>query len=403
MKYLILVPDGMADYPLRQLSWRTPLMAAEAPTMKSLGRKGRMGLFQSIPRAAQAGSDVANMSIMGYDPVKELTGRGALESAALGIDLEDDEIAFRCNLVSAEGGRIKDYSAGYISTEEGHELVDALRAELDTDRVRFYGGRSFRNILVIKDRGPAGSLLTTPPHDIVGQPFSPYLPKALTLEAKRLEERVRALISRSREILKDHPINARRRKNRRNPGDMIWPWSPGRKLRIRPFAEIWGISGLAVSAVDTVRGLAKSAGMEAPEIPGATGFVDTDYEAKASRALEALRNHDLIYVHVEGIDEMGHSGDILGKRRAIDDTDARLLGPLVEGLESHGWDYRVAVIPDHYTPSTVRTHVRDPTPFVIACPGEEDTGRPEYNEENAKRGTLGLLRGDEFIKTLLSD
>ena len=401
MKYIILVPDGMADYPLRQLSWRTPLMAARAPRMKSLGPVGLMGLFTSLPKGTQAGSDVANMSIMGYDPQSQLTGRGALESAARGIELKDDEIAFRCNLITHEGNLISDYSAGYISSEEGAQLILAVKKELDDENVTFHPGKSFRNILVLKGEEYSDELLTTPPHDIVGQNLSLYLPAALTAGAKKTEEKARDLILRSKDILDSHPVNRERRKAHLNPGNMIWPWSPGHRLRIRPFKDIWGISGTAISAVDTVKGLAKSAGMKAPEIPGATGFLDTDYEAKATKALESLRSCDLVYVHVEAIDEMGHSGDVKKKIEAIENFDSRLVSTLFSGLESKGIEYRVAVIPDHFTPCTIRTHVRDPTPFVIAPSDGKPKHNLEYNEENAKRGELGVLKGDEFMRSLL--
>ncbi len=401
MKYLILVPDGMADYPIRELSWRTPLMEAEAPKIKSVGRKGEMGLFRSIPRGAQAGSDVANMSIMGYDPVTQLTGRGALEASALGIELDEDEIAFRCNLIACDGEVVVDYSAGYIPTFEGNELIEAMKEDFDDDIVSFHGGNSFRNILVLKGTGVSERLQTTPPHDIVGQRISPYLPRALEDEAEGTEAILKRLISASRRVLDDHPVNIRRRKEGQNPGNMIWPWSPGRRLKIKPFREIWGIDGSAISAVDTVKGLARSAGMSAPDVPGATGFVDTDYEAKADAALAALRACDLAYVHVEAIDEMGHSGDVRGKIQAIQSFDSRLVARLFEGLESRGIEYRVAVIPDHYTPCTIKTHVRDPTPFAIADHDGFPDG-PEYDEESAKRGRFGLLEGDGFLRRLLA-
>lgn len=401
MKYLILVPDGMADYPIRELSWRTPLMVADAPGIKSLGSKGEMGLFQSIPKGAQAGSDVANMSIMGYDPVTQLTGRGALEASALGIELDDDEIAFRCNLITCNGDAVTDYSAGYIPTVEGNELMQAMKEEFDDDAVSFHGGNSFRNILVLKGPDVSEELQTTPPHDIVGQSLSSYLPRALDQRAQATEALLRKLISESSRVLDDHPVNRKRRKEGNNPGNMIWPWSPGRRLRLKPFKKIWGLAGSAISAVDTVKGLARSAGMSAPDVPGATGFIDTDYEAKADAALAALRKCDLVYVHVEAIDEMGHSGDVRGKIQAIESFDSRLVARLFAGLESRGIEYRVAVIPDHYTPCTVKTHVRDPTPFAIA-PHDASPDGPGYDEESAKQGRLGILEGDGFLRELLA-
>lgn len=399
MKYICLVPDGMADYPIRSLSWRTPLVAAQAPIMKSFGEMGDMGVFLSIPRGTQAGSDVANMSIMGYDPSTQLTGRGALESAAMNIKLQDDELAFRCNLITTDGSTILDYSAGYIPSEEGHHLIDAMKEKFDGESVTFHAGNSFRNILMLRGDWISEDIRTTPPHDIVGQDIASYLPKALSGHAKRTEEKLRELILRSTEVLSDHPINRQRKRKGENPGNMIWPWSPGRRLRIRPFKDVWGLEGAAISAVDTVKGIAKSAGMDAPDVPGATGFIDTNYEGKARAALNCLQRCDLVYIHVEAIDEMGHSGDVMGKIRAIENFDSRLVATLLGGLERMGGEYRIAVIPDHYTPCTVRTHVRDPTPFVIT--GMGDSKGLEYNEENAKIGKLGLLKGEEFIRSLL--
>jgi 2,3-bisphosphoglycerate-independent phosphoglycerate mutase len=400
MKYIILVPDGMADYPIRQLSWKTPLMAANAPVIKSLGRGGQMGIFKSLPKGTQAGSDVANMSIMGYDPVSQLTGRGALESAAMDIKLADDEIAFRCNLITVKGDTIRDYSAGYIPTDESSQLILSLKDEFDDDMITFHPGNSFRNILVLGGEGVSDHLGTTPPHDIVGQNFNPYLPSALDHSSEMVGKLLRDLMAKTRKVLDKHEVNIGRELGGKNPGNMIWPWSPGYRLDIRPFSEIWGIDGAAVSAVDTVKGLAKSACMEAPDVPGATGFTDTDYEAKANAALDLLRRVDLVYVHVEAIDEMGHSGNVKGKIGAIQDYDSRLASNLIHGLESRGYDYRLAVIPDHYTPCSIRTHVRDPTPFVIAQSGRGSEGS-EYNEESAKSGELGILRGDSFLRTLI--
>ncbi len=401
MKYVIMVPDGMADYPLRELGWRTPLMVADAPVMKSLGRKGEMGTFRSLPRGAQAGSDTANMSILGYDPVTQLTGRGALEAASLGIELGEDDIAFRCNLLTVDGDRMDDYSAGYITDPEARKLVESIDDELGTDTALFRAGRSFRNILVLSGGHRAAEVLTTPPHDIVGQPFAPYLPKPVGPEGKRTARVLGELMSRSKAVLENHPINAERVRNGLNPANMIWPWGPGGRLRIRPFKDIWGISGVAIAAVDTVKGLARSAGMDAPDIPGATGFTDTDYEAKADYALRALRNCDLTYVHAEATDEMGHAGDVQGKIMAIENFDSRLTSRIIDGLESGGEEYRLAVIPDHFTPCTVRTHVRDPTPFVIYHSDSPSESGEDYSEESAKFGRLGILEGDQFMKKLI--
>lgn len=359
-----------------------------------------MGLFVSVPKGTQAGSDVANMSIMGYDPSTHLTGRGAIEAAALGILLEQDEIAFRCNLVTRAGNILSDYSSSYIDSEDGARLIEALRASLECDSVRLHAGKSFRNILVLKG-DYSSEVVTTPPHDIVGQPYLPYLPEARDPAARPTENLVRRLILRSTEILDDHPVNERRRAEGLNPANMIWPWSPGRRLRIRPFKDLWGVTGTAISAVDTVRGLARSAGMDAPLIPGATGFIDTNYEGKANAALDALKSCDLVYVHVEAIDEMGHSGSLDGKIKAIEDFDHRLVRNLLSGLEDRGVDYRVSVIPDHFTPCTVRTHVRDPTPFVIASSNGQTKEGMEYNEQNARLGRLGVLGKDQFIRALL--
>ncbi len=403
MKYVLLVPDGMADYPLRELSWRTPLMAAKAPVIKGLGLTGKMGTFLSLPKGTQAGSDSANMSVLGYDPKTQLTGRGPLESAARGLVLGEEDIAFRLNLVTESAGRIIDYSSGHIDDQEAAELIGLLGEELRQEDIEFKAGKSYRNLLLLKGKKYGDDISTTPPHDIIGEPINSHMPVASSESARETQSILSKIIEDSRAILQGHPINRRREKKGLNRANMAWPWGGGHRLNIRPFSETWGISGTVISAVDTVKGLAISAGMKAPEIPGATGFIDTNYEAKAECALGSLSNCDMVYIHVEATDEMGHAGDVRGKIKAIEDFDSRIAKPVISGLESLGVDYRVAVIPDHYTPCTVRTHVRDPTPFVISSSDSESSSGLEYNEENAKEGPLGLLQGRDFMRTLIEN
>jgi len=402
MRYVIIVPDGMADYPIRELSWRTPLMASKAPCTKSLGTLEGMGLFLSLPRGSPAGSDAANMSIMGYDPITELTGRGALEATALGIELEDADVAFRCNFVTIRGDTLADYSSGHISDSESRELLEFLNDEIGDESVVFHFGKSYRNILILKGEEFSEDVETTPPHDIVGSRYSSFEPQALSQGAERTARRIRKLMARSKELLSHHPIIVRRERLGLNPANMIWPWSPGRRLRIKPFRKVWGISAAAISAVTTVRGLAKASGMDAPEVPGATGMLDTNFEAKVDFAIDALATHDLVYLHLEAADEMGHAGDVRGKIRAIEEIDSRVVSPMLSFLERSGHEFRVAVIPDHFTPCTIRTHVRDPTPFVIVD-GDRQGTSVEFNEETAKTGLIGVIRGDSFLRLLLGD
>ncbi len=403
VRYVIIVPDGMAGYPIRELSWRTPLAVSRAPCMKSLGTPNSMGLFVSLPKGSPAGSDAANMSIMGYDPVSDLTGRGALEAAALGIELGESDVAFRCNFVTVYGDTLADYSSGHISDSESRELLEFLDREIGDESVSFYFGKSYRNILVLRGEEFSDKLHMTPPHDIAGNNFEMFKPRALSVQAEKTAEKIRKLMDISREVLSRHSVNVERRRRGQNPANMIWPWSPGRKPRVKPFREIWGLSGAAISAVTTVRGLAKACGMDAPEIPGATGMLDTNFEAKVDFAIHALASHDLVYIHAEATDEMGHAGDVYGKIRAIEEIDSRLVCPFISYLERSGYEYRVAVIPDHYTPCKIGTHVRDPTPFVI-CTGDRGgqcEGGTEYTEEAAKRGRIGTVSGDSFLRLLI--
>ncbi|NOZ58645.1 MAG: cofactor-independent phosphoglycerate mutase [Euryarchaeota archaeon] len=392
MKYLVVVGDGMADYPLEELGGRTPLEEASTPNMDSIARRGAAGMLRTIPPGMDAGSDIANLSILGYDPRKYYTGRGPLEAASLGVELGDGEFAWRCNLITVEDGRIADFTAGHITSAEARELVEALNRELG-HAGRFYPGVSYRHLFV-SERGEG--LSSTPPHDVVGARVEEHLLKPKhSASARELNE----LMLRSREVLEEHEVNRRRVEQGKRPANMIWLWGQGKKPELEPFAERFGITGAAISAVDLIRGIARLAGMRVVHVPGATGYYDTDYRAKAEYALRALEEVDFCYIHVEAPDEAGHEGSVEMKLRTIEDLDGKLIGRLLDGMEE---DTAIAVLPDHPTPIRVKTHTPEPVPFAVLSPRVEGDGVGSFSERECQRGSLGLVEGTEFIRLLLA-
>jgi len=391
MKYLVLLGDGMADYPLEELGGKTPLQTAKTPNMDTLARRGRCGLLRTIPKEMGAGSDIANLSILGYDPRVYYTGRGPLEAASVGVSLGEGEVAFRCNLITESDGRITDYSAGHISTKEAKELILALEQAL-SDYGRFHPGVSYRHLFVTTG---GEKLVCTPPHDALNRWVEEVLMKpADDPVAVRLNE----MTIRSREILAEQPINRERIKAGKNPANMIWLWGQGPRPRLEPLKEKYGIRGAVVSAVDLLKGIGIYAGMEVVDVPGATGYYDTNYKGKADYALKALERKDYVYLHVEAIDEAGHAGDVKQKIRCIEDFDKKVVKRVLNGLPD---DCVVAVLPDHPTPIAIRSHTRDPVPFAIYDPREEGDEVKEFNEESVKDGAFGTLDGVEFMETLL--
>ncbi len=391
MKYIILLGDGMADYPVESLGGRTPLEAAHKPNIDSLAKKGVAGLLRTIPSGMGAGSDVANLSILGYDPKQCYTGRGPLEAASIGVRLKRGEMAFRCNLITERDGRILDYSAGHISNPEAADLVRALNRELPLGR--FYPGLSYRN-LFITDFIP--DIETSPPHDVIGGLINEHLPRPENDEGVR---EINQMILGSKKILERHQVNIIRIEKGLYPANMIWLWGQGTAPQLEPFSSKYGVKAAVVSAVDIIRGIGTYAGMELADVPNATGLIDTNWEGKADHALSALDRVDLVYVHVEAIDEASHAGDAELKVRAIEEFDKRLVGRLIDKIN---FECRIAILPDHYTPTSIKTHTSDAVPFVITNLGGKVDGLTEYSEKEVKeRGSLGTSEGHHFMDLFL--
>jgi 2,3-bisphosphoglycerate-independent phosphoglycerate mutase len=383
MKYLLLLGDGMADEPLPELGGKTPLEYARTPHMDRIAREGACGLLSTVPAGFEAGSDIANLSILGYDPARYYTGRGPLEAASLGIRLSDEDVAYRCNLVTVEQGILQDFSSGHISSPEGSALFASLSTSIRG--VSLYPGMSYRNLLVVPGGGGA---VTTPPHDIVGREITPYLPTGPDAPL------LRRAIEESARILADHPVNRDRIRAGKSPATLIWPWSGGRKPLLPAFREKYGLSGGMISAVDLLNGIATYAEMKVIRVPGATGFLDTDYQAKARYALEALNDLDFVYVHVEAPDEAAHMGDLKEKIRAIESFDG------VVGTVLAHFDGVVAVLPDHPTPIHLKTHTRQPVPFAVRGKAR-DTCRC-FSEREAAHGSLGTMSALDLLPYLFS-
>jgi len=396
MKYIILIGDGMGDYPIPELGGRTPLEAAATPNLDLLASRGELGLARTIPPGMEPGSDIANLAIMGYDPARYHTGRAPLEAAALGVTLAPDEVAFRCNLVTlrAEAGGLymEDYSAGHITSEEAKELIQALEDALGQDGRHFYPGVSYRHLLVW-NKGDAG-WKTYPPHDLSGQEVGKLFQNDGPAAA------LWALIRASWPILQEHELNRRRRAQGKRPATSIWLWGQGRPPALPTLRERFGLSGAVIAAVDLIRGIGLYAGLTPILVPGATGYLDTNYEGKVNAALKALREKDLVFIHVEAPDEAGHKGEVKLKIQAIEDFDARVVGPLLKGLRDLG-DHRVLVMCDHLTPISLKTHSSEPVPFVLfdsRRPG--DHPRP-YTEAAAQASGLVLEQGADLLPRLV--
>jgi 2,3-bisphosphoglycerate-independent phosphoglycerate mutase len=394
VKYVFFVPDGAADFPLDALGGKTPLEAAETPNMDFIAREGRGGLVKTIPEGMGSGSDIATLSLMGYDPKEYYTGRGPLEAAYRGIRLRPGEFAYRCNLVTEQDGLLKDYSAGHITTEEATVLIEALDRELGNKFVRFYSGVSYRHLLILTEGG-SNETVCNPPHDALDRPVIDVVPSG---EGSYL---LNDLIERSRKVLDGHPVNINRRMTGKNPANLIWPWGQGGAPRLTTFKERFGLSGAVISAVDVIKGIGFYMGLNILEVPGATGYFDTDYEAKARFALEALKDNDFVFIHAEAPDEAGHEGLVEEKVQALENFDRRLVAPVLEGLKAFG-DFRVIVSPDHETPLAQRTHTSGPVPFAMYATGGEADTMTAFNERNARDyGSLRIDKGSDLIHLLL--
>lgn len=402
MKHIIILGDGMAGWPIKALNGQTLLQAAYTPFMNELARKGRTGRLMTVAPGFHPGSEVANMSVLGYDLEKVYEGRGPLEAASIGVELQPGELALRCNIICIADECIKNHSAGHITTEEADELVQALQAALGNDRVRFHTGIQYRHLLVIK--GGDKRIACTPPHDVPGQPFRPRMVRATVPEAQETAELINDLILRSQEVLKNHPINLRRMEQGKDPANSIWPWGggfrPQMELLSEKFPEVK--SGTVISAVDLIRGIGHYAGFETPEVEGATGLYDTNYENKVSVALDALRQQDFVYLHIEASDEAGHEGNMDLKKRTIEDLDNRVVRPIYEEVKNWDEPVSIAILPDHPTPCSLRTHTSEPVPFLIWNPEIQPDNVETFDEVSALHGSYGLLQKDEFIQAFLN-
>ncbi|MBI5699318.1 cofactor-independent phosphoglycerate mutase [Candidatus Saganbacteria bacterium] len=357
MKYLVLIGDGMSDHPLKELGGKTPLEYAQTPNMDFLAKNGLCGWVNNVPKGMSPGSDVAAMSIFGYDPKKYYTGRGPLEAASLGIKLKKDEVAFRCNLVTIEDGKMADFTSGHITTKEADQILKTLNKKLGSKDVCFVTGLSYRHLLIIRHSALGiRHLRTTPPHDITGKLIEDHLPN---------NDLIRRLMKESIVPLLEHPVNKKRIKAGKKPASMIWLWGQGAAPNLKPFKKQYGKSAAVITAVHLLKGLGKILGMEVINVPGATGFLDTNYKGKAQYALRALQRRDLVLVHVEAPDEAGHMGDVKGKVRAIEDFDAKVVGTVLSKLRHCGFDIRILILPDHPTPIKLMTHTAEAVPFVI--------------------------------------
>lgn len=400
MKYIIILGDGMADEPIESLGGLTPLQYAETPYMDLLAAQGATGRLKTVADGFHPGSEVANMAVLGYDLPTVYEGRGVLEAASMGVGLQPGEMAMRCNLICVEGETLKNHSAGHISTAEADELIRFLNEQLGSDRVRFHTGVSYRHLLVVKEGDKR--LDCTPPHDVPLHPFRPLLIKPEAPEARETADLLNDLILRSQAILRDHPINRKRIAEGKDPANSIWPWSPGYRPAMQTLQQMYGIrKGSVISAVDLIRGIGVYAGLEIIPVEGATGLYDTNYEGKAEAALKALETNDFVYLHVEASDEAGHEGDVALKIKTIEYLDKRLVRILYEALQHKEEPVAIAVLPDHPTPCSIRTHTSTPVPFLIYKPGQTPDEVTRFDEFSVWKGRYGLLEKDEFIKQLI--
>ena len=399
MKYLIILGDGMADEPIGELGDKTPLQAAHIPTIDHLAAIGRTGMLDTIPAGFPPGSEIANLSVLGYDVAKVFEGRGSLEAASMGIAIADDEMAMRCNLICIENGKIKSHSAGHITTEKAKELILFLQKELGDDIFSFFPGVSYRHLLKMKNGNK--HLHCTPPHDVPGTSFDDVMIKAETPEAQATADKLNKLILRSQQLLENHPVNLKRAAQDKEKANSIWLWSPGYKPEMKTLLETYSInSGAVISAVDLIRGIGVYAGLKVIKVEGATGLYDTNYEGKAQAAIKALRTDDFVYLHVEASDEAGHEGDVSLKIKTIEYLDNRIVRPIWEEVSKWEEPVTIAILPDHPTPCALRTHTNAPVPFIIYRPNETSDEVNVYDEFTCQKGGYGLLKGAEFMEKL---
>jgi len=400
MKYVVLLGDGMADYPTRMLGGKTPLQCAFTPFLDQIAAEGTLGLVDTIPAGFTPGSDVANLSVLGYDPAQTYTGRGPLEAASMGIGLGPNDIAYRCNLVTigqkdTPEAFMDDFTAGHISTKEARDIILSINKQIGSSQFQFFPGVGYRHLFVW--RYATSSPVTTPPHDIPGKAIAPYLPHG------ECAEEVNSFMQKAGEILRSHPINIQRQSLGKKQANSIWLWGQGRKPQVVPFTQKYNLKGGMISAVDLLNGIGIIAGLKVISVEGATGYIDTNYAGKVRTALDALRFMDFIFVHLEAPDEMGHEGNAAGKIQAIELFDEKIVGPILNNVGSFG-DYRILALSDHPTPLDLKTHVGDPSPFAVLSSRKDENkaaGLP-FNEIAARESSIlispGHLLMEKFIK-----
>ena len=398
MKYIVVLGDGMADEPIPELGGKTPMEAARTPVMDELASKGSLGTVQNVPAGMAPGSDVANLSVLGYDPAENYSGRSPLEALSVGVAMEESDVIFRSNIVTLtdeepyEEKTILDHSSGEISTADADVLMDAIREKFNSDTFRFYTGTSYRHILVWKN-GRVAKL--EPPHDHLGSVIGPYLPQ---------EEVLRNMMKESFPVLNDHPVNRARAAAGKNKANSLWFWGAGTKPKVQNFQEKTGLKGAMISAVDLLKGIAVGAGMKVCQVEGATGSIDTNYEGKAQAAIGALlkEGYDFAYIHVEAPDEMGHQGKVQEKVKSIEYLDSRLIALVKKAMEDAGEDYRMLILPDHPTPIRIRTHTGDPVPYLIYDSTRQQKKQARFTEETARAADNFEPNGYRLIDRLIA-
>jgi len=400
-KYMVLLGDGMADYPIAELGGKTPLQAANIPNLDRLSQQGKLGLVRTVPLGLAPGSDVANLSIFGYDPALYFTGRASLEAASMGVKLAPNDVAFRCNLLTISRREseafMDDFSAGHISTEEARQIIMDIEKVLGSPQFNFYPGVSYRHLLVWRNGGRSLSLKTTPPHDITGKHIVEYLPRG------EGEEEICGLMEEAQKFLQNHPVNQARQKSGKKPANAIWLWGQGKAPSLLPITKRFGLEGSVISAVDLMKGIGFYAGLQIINVPGATGYLDTNYAGKAEYALREISKKDFVYVHVEAPDEASHNGNLEDKIQAIEEFDGKIVGPVLQGLQTYE-NFRLLVLPDHPTPLVLKTHSSEPVPFVIFS--SEDAGKTPkkerfFDEISAQKAGLFIDRGHELLEKFI--
>lgn len=404
MKYVVVLYDGMADYPVEALGSKTPMQKANKPIFDSLAKRGEVGLVRTIGEGLKPGSEIGNLTVMGYDPRKYFTGRSPLEAISIGVKMADDDISLRCNLVTLsdeenyDDKTMVDYSAGDISSEEAAKIIKTVQQNFGGGEFDFYSGVSYRHCLIFH-KGTTDLGTMTPPHDISGRVVGPYI--STSPNAQKLT----SLMRKSYDLLKDHPVNIERIKQGKRPANSIWLWGEGTKPTLPPFSELYGVKGTVISAVDLLKGIGIAAGMQTPEVEGATGYIDTNFEGKANAAVDALKKDcDFAYIHIEAPDECGHRYEPENKVKAIEYIDSRVLPIVIKGLEEIGEDYKIMILPDHPTPLSTRTHASDPVPYMIYQKSKEkDSGVESINEESAKKTGNFIDAGYELMNKFIKE